>query len=127
MSRYAYITLTFVAFVLATISVMYLTAGTGHAGNVHRVVNTTADHADDGCADLPGGDCTLREVINDVGGSGDLFEFNIPSSDPCGYARPGGTNQKAFAGTDAMESPYGAELFTDGDFGCVQWEDADGS
>ena len=82
MSRYSYIALPLVAFVLATISVMYLTAGTGHAGNILRVVNTTADHDDDGCADLPGGDCTLREAINDVGGSGDLFEFNIPGSDP---------------------------------------------
>lgn len=43
------------------------------------VVNTTSDHAPDGCHQLPGGDCTLREAILALTGGG-IVTFDIPGA-----------------------------------------------
>jgi CSLREA domain-containing protein len=65
-----------------------------YSGNVFRVdipernslwVNTTADHDDGNCGNLPAADCTLREALRSVGEhKAALIEIRIPESDP-GY------------------------------------------
>src|SRR4051812_49161984 len=46
---------------LAAVACLFVLAPAAYATTF--TVNTTADHAEDGCADLPD-DCTLREAIN---------------------------------------------------------------
>lgn len=73
------------ALVIATVAMTVVAVGSierSYGGFVVAKVNTTADHADDGCQGLAIGDCTLREAMNDMGGPPDRIEFIIPGTDP---------------------------------------------
>ena len=68
--------------VVALLSSVLVLVTADPAAAATLVVNTTADHADDGCAVGPG-DCTLREAINASNASVgvlDTVEFAIPAA-----------------------------------------------
>ena len=60
--RLNYALATILATALATSFAIVMAPVRADAAATTFTVNTTADHADDGCAPLPG-DCTLREAI----------------------------------------------------------------
>ncbi|PYS81809.1 MAG: hypothetical protein DMF67_15400 [Acidobacteria bacterium] len=81
-------------------------------------VNTTADHADDGCDALGTGaghqDCTLREAINAANNDfgAETITFNIPTSDP-GY--DAGTGRYTIKLSFASAEDSNSALYVNGD------------